>query len=413
MSLASLVLSTALAAVAGAEPDNAALIAKLGSAEPAERAAAAKALEALGREALPALRQASAAGDRDLRERAAALWDTIQRGLMTRPSLVQLNFPDRHVDRVLAELMNQTGLALEPDPSAGALLIEDVPGPGAGDVLGGDRAARAALRLAAGIGPRPVSEASSPLQAHLDVHHKRRPVPGVPDGLALASRHPIDARAVGPDRPDRAADRPPARGAHRRVRSVLRRPGGDGRASDAVHSGSPCTAHRGTRRPRSVAHPRGGRSRDQEQRGRAFRPRLRPRRDSREDRVPAPDSGTARTHRPSPWGRPRDASSPAARTFAGHPAGRCRRQDVPLRRRRVHDPVREVRTESDEHHHDRPTPSRQGRIARQHRRSSHHHAALFDGQLSAPTDRCRGDGPGVPDQQWQRQPHDSDGIRVV
>ena len=42
MSIAPLVLFAALAAAPAAEPDPAALVAKLGSAEPAERAAAAR-----------------------------------------------------------------------------------------------------------------------------------------------------------------------------------------------------------------------------------------------------------------------------------------------------------------------------------------------------------------------------------
>jgi hypothetical protein len=112
MPLASLVLIAALAAVPAAEPDPSALVAKLGSAEPAERAAAVESLTALGREALPALQKAGKADDTDLRARASALWETIQRDLMTRPSLVRLDFKDLPLADVIDDLRKQTGLAL-------------------------------------------------------------------------------------------------------------------------------------------------------------------------------------------------------------------------------------------------------------------------------------------------------------
>ena len=95
MSIALLVLFAAHAAAPAAEPDPTALVAKLGSAEASERAVATESLKALGRKALPALQKAMKAGDALVRERASALWDTIQRDLMTRPSLVRLVDQDR------------------------------------------------------------------------------------------------------------------------------------------------------------------------------------------------------------------------------------------------------------------------------------------------------------------------------
>ena len=112
MSLASLVLFAALAAVPAAGPDPSALVAKLGSAEPDERAAAVESLEALGREALPARQNASKADDAGLRERASALGETIQRGPMTRSSPVRLDYQDRPLTDVIDDLRKQTGLAL-------------------------------------------------------------------------------------------------------------------------------------------------------------------------------------------------------------------------------------------------------------------------------------------------------------
>jgi hypothetical protein len=117
MSIAPLVLFAALAAAPGAEPDPTALVAKLGSAQPAERNAAAESLRALGRQALPALQGAMKAGDARVRESASALWETIQRDLMTRPSLVRLVGQDRPLAGVLEDLQAQTGLTLRLDQS--------------------------------------------------------------------------------------------------------------------------------------------------------------------------------------------------------------------------------------------------------------------------------------------------------
>jgi hypothetical protein len=117
MSIVPLVLFAAMAAVQPAEPDLAALVAKLGSAEPAERAAATHSLKAFGRGALPALQEAMKAGDANLRERASALWETIQRDLMTRPSLVRLDGQGRPMSVVLGDLGAQTGLIMQRDTS--------------------------------------------------------------------------------------------------------------------------------------------------------------------------------------------------------------------------------------------------------------------------------------------------------
>jgi hypothetical protein len=116
MSIAPLVLFAAMAAAPAAEePDPTALVAKLSSAEPAERAAASESLRALGRGALTALQGAMKAGDARARERASALWETIQRDLMTRPSMVRLDGRGRPLADVLGDLETQTGLKLRLD----------------------------------------------------------------------------------------------------------------------------------------------------------------------------------------------------------------------------------------------------------------------------------------------------------
>jgi hypothetical protein len=113
MSIAPLVLFAALAAAPVAEPDPTVLVAKLGSAEPAERAKAAESLEALGREALPALQKAMNAGGTDVGKRASALWDTIQRDLMTRPSMVRMVAQNKPILDVLKDLETQAGMTLQ------------------------------------------------------------------------------------------------------------------------------------------------------------------------------------------------------------------------------------------------------------------------------------------------------------
>ena len=113
MSITPLVLFVALAAAPPGEPDPTELVAKLRSVKPSERAVATDSLKALGRKALPALRNAVKAGDPVIGERASALWDTIQRDLMRRPSLVRLVNQNGPVEDVLKDLERQTDLRLE------------------------------------------------------------------------------------------------------------------------------------------------------------------------------------------------------------------------------------------------------------------------------------------------------------
>jgi hypothetical protein len=119
MSIAPLVLFAAMAVAQAvpAEPDPTVLVAKLGSAETAERAAATESLKALGRVALPALQHAMKEGDADIRERASVFWETIQRDLMARPSIVRLDGENRSLSAVLRDLEAQTGLSLQHDRS--------------------------------------------------------------------------------------------------------------------------------------------------------------------------------------------------------------------------------------------------------------------------------------------------------
>jgi hypothetical protein len=106
-----------------AEPkgDASALVAQLGSARYAEREAAALALEKLGRDALPALRAALDSRDLEVRTRSANLLEKIDSDLLTRPTMITLDFDNRPLDEVAKSIGDQYGIALvlqpENDPS--------------------------------------------------------------------------------------------------------------------------------------------------------------------------------------------------------------------------------------------------------------------------------------------------------
>ena len=105
-----------LAADAGPGPDPSALVGRLGSPRFAEREQAADALQALGPDALPALRAGRQARDPEVRARAAALLDRIESALMVRPTLVALDFRDRPLADVAAALGERAGVRLVLQP---------------------------------------------------------------------------------------------------------------------------------------------------------------------------------------------------------------------------------------------------------------------------------------------------------
>src|SRR4051812_11580173 len=87
--------------------DPSALVAQLGSARYARREAAASALEKLGRQALPALRSARDVKDPEIRSRASALITRIEGGLLTKPTLVTLDYRDRPLGEVIRSIGDQ------------------------------------------------------------------------------------------------------------------------------------------------------------------------------------------------------------------------------------------------------------------------------------------------------------------
>ncbi len=95
-----------------ADPDPASLVKQLGSKRFPEREAAATALMALGREALPALRGARDGKDIEFQRRVTDLIRTIEGRELTRPTLVTLDFRDRPMSEVIREISGQTGFPL-------------------------------------------------------------------------------------------------------------------------------------------------------------------------------------------------------------------------------------------------------------------------------------------------------------
>ena len=109
MLLAKLVLMGLLGQTPGVQSDPAAIAAQLGSRHYAERESASKALEQLGRPALPALRAARESRDPEIRHRAFGLIQKIEESLLTQSSEVRLGFDNAPLVNVTRSLSQQTG----------------------------------------------------------------------------------------------------------------------------------------------------------------------------------------------------------------------------------------------------------------------------------------------------------------
>lgn len=103
--------------VPGGQADPAALVAQLGSGRYAEREAAGKALEQLGRPALSALRAVRDTRDAEIRNRAFNLIQKIEGALLTQPSRVRLDFDNTPLPEVVQSFSRQIGfkVALYPE----------------------------------------------------------------------------------------------------------------------------------------------------------------------------------------------------------------------------------------------------------------------------------------------------------
>jgi hypothetical protein len=93
-------------------PDPSAFIAQLGSRRYAEREAAARSLEQLGGQALPALRLARSSRDLEIRTRAAFLVHRIEGALLTQPTWIALDFQDRPLSEVAKVIGERAGTRL-------------------------------------------------------------------------------------------------------------------------------------------------------------------------------------------------------------------------------------------------------------------------------------------------------------
>ena len=113
MTLANLAVWIVLGSTPAAEARE--LVERLGSPRYAEREEAATALEKHGRTARPVLVQALSSRDPEVRSRAAALLARIDSDLMTRPTLVALDFEDRPLEEVVRVLgeRGEASLSLE------------------------------------------------------------------------------------------------------------------------------------------------------------------------------------------------------------------------------------------------------------------------------------------------------------
>lgn len=106
--LAQLVVLAILGQADGTAPDAAALLEQLGSAKKSEQQAV-QSLEALGPSALPALRAALRSKDPQLRSRARSIIHTIEGRLLTRESMVRLDFQDATLGEVAQSIRQQVG----------------------------------------------------------------------------------------------------------------------------------------------------------------------------------------------------------------------------------------------------------------------------------------------------------------
>lgn len=113
----------AVAVLVGQVPpsDPMGLVTQLGSARYAQREAAAAALEQLGRSALPALRSVRDVKDPEIRSRASSLITKIEGALLTKPTLVALDFHDQPLAEVVHAMSDRSGIKMAIYPEQPAM----------------------------------------------------------------------------------------------------------------------------------------------------------------------------------------------------------------------------------------------------------------------------------------------------
>lgn len=200
-----------LVTLGGPRSDVSSLVDRLGSPRYADREAAASALEKLGADALPALREALDSRDPEIRTRASALLDKIDSELMTRPTLIKLDFDETTLDEVVRNINAQQSaitVTLEPEnpamwKSRKLTLHESEPLPfwkamdkvcQAGEVQHnpaapmGPQGRPNVFALYPGRSPLPPTSDSGPfrvLLGSLHVHRDLSLVPGMQNGFAM------------------------------------------------------------------------------------------------------------------------------------------------------------------------------------------------------------------------------------
>jgi hypothetical protein len=88
------------------------LVEQLGSARYADREDAARTLQMLGKDAIPALMAGRSSSDMEVRTRAEGLLHKIEGSLLTRPTMVRLDFDDASLPDVVKSLVDQTGMRI-------------------------------------------------------------------------------------------------------------------------------------------------------------------------------------------------------------------------------------------------------------------------------------------------------------
>ena len=88
------------------------MIVQLGSPRFAEREAASEALERLGQDAFPVLREARKDRDPEVRNRAEVLLDSIERTMLTRPTSITFAGGSQPVSRLVDELSRAEGVPI-------------------------------------------------------------------------------------------------------------------------------------------------------------------------------------------------------------------------------------------------------------------------------------------------------------
>jgi hypothetical protein len=92
--------------------DTASLVEQLGSVRYADREDAARTLQVLGKEAIPALVAGRSSNDMEIRTRAEGLLHKIEGSLLTEPTMVRLDFEDVPLPELVKSLADQAGMRI-------------------------------------------------------------------------------------------------------------------------------------------------------------------------------------------------------------------------------------------------------------------------------------------------------------